>query len=167
MLGGLPADGAAAWHHPCCRLRSVVHHVRAGHSGRISIEIGHFQISPSKVFLPTRGGTPELRCGVRRPILSCINKARGKGDRRAWHGGCFAREQCQRAHLLSRSERSATRNPQLGGGRSLGGIRADGRPQEHPPLVDDVNVLVPIWPGGPWRPPSLAIGPGQEIYLGG
>ena len=64
------------------------------------LEFGHFQIFPIDRFLPTRGGTPELRCGVRSPILSCINKACAKGGRRAWHGGCFAREQLgQRAHL--------------------------------------------------------------------
>ena len=63
------------------------------------LEIGHFQIFLIDGFLPTRGGTAELRCGFGSPILSCINKACAKGGRRAWHGGCFAREQCQRAHL--------------------------------------------------------------------
>ena len=33
---------------------------------------GHFQIFPIDGFLPTRGGTAELSCGVRRHILSCI-----------------------------------------------------------------------------------------------
>ena len=34
-------------------------------------------------------------------------------------------------HVCRRSERSATRNPQLGGGRGLGGIPAEGRPLRH------------------------------------
>ena len=58
------------------------------------------------------------------------------------------------------SEKSATRNPQLGGGRGLGGITAEGRPQERRPLFDDVNVLVPIWLGGRGDRPAFAIGPG-------
>jgi len=45
----------------------------------------------------------------------------------------------------------------------LGGIRADGRPQEHPPLVDDVNVLVPIWLGGRGDRPGFPIGPEQDF----
>ena len=47
----------------------------------------------------------------------------------------------------------------------MGGIRADGRPQEHPRLVDDVNGLIPIWLGGRGDRPAFAIGPEQEIYF--
>ena len=65
--------------------------------------LGTFRFSRSKVFCRPRVGTPELRCGVRRHILSCINEAHQKSDRRAWHGGCFAREQCLRTHVCRRS----------------------------------------------------------------
>ena len=119
------------------------------------LEIGHCQIFPIDRFLPTRGGTAELSCGVRRPILSCINKACAKGGRRAWHGGCFAREQCMWTHVCRRSHRSATRNPQLGGGRGLGGIPAEGRPHEQRPLFGRRQCACTGLAGGPWRPPSL------------
>ena len=119
------------------------------------LEVGHFQIFPIDRFLPTRGGTAELRCGFGSPILSCINKACAKGGRRAWHGGCFAREQCMWTHVCRRSHRSATRNPQLGGGRGLGGIPAEGRPHEQRPLFGRRQCACTGLAGGPWRPPSL------------
>ena len=127
------------------------------------LEIGHFQIFPIDRFLPTRGGTAELRCGVRRPILSCINKACAKGGRRAWHGGCFAREQCMWTHVCRRSHRSATRNPQLGGGRGLGGIPAEGRPHEQHALFGRCQCACTGLAGGPWRPPSLPHWTQQEF----
>ena len=119
------------------------------------LEIGHFQIFPIDGFLPTGVGTGALSCGVRRPILSCINEAHQKSDRRVWHGGCFAREQCMWTHVCRRSHRSATRNPQLGGGRGLGGIPAEGRPHEQHALFGRCQCACTGLAGGPWRPPSL------------
>ena len=113
------------------------------------------RLSRSTVSCRPGGGTAELRCGVRRPILSCINKACAKGGRRAWHGGCFAREQCMWTHVCRRSHRSATRNPQLGGGRGLGGIPAEGRPHEQHALFGRCQCACTGLAGGPWRPPSL------------
>ena len=84
--------------------------------------------------------------------FGCVSSARTFGSVRCLVASCAAFRV-----LLNGNKKNKKKIPQLGGGRSLGGIRADGRPQEHPPLVDDVNVLVPIWPGGPWHRPALPL----------
>ena len=129
--------------------------------------LGTFRFSQSTVSCRPGVVPQTLSCGVRRPYLSCINKACAKGGRRAWHGGCFAREQCQRAHLQSRRERSPTRNPQLGGGRGLGGIPAEGRPHEQHALFGRCQCACTGLTGGPWRPPSLPHWTQQDFYFCG
>ena len=129
------------------------------------LEIGHCQIFPIDRFLPDKSCTLAVSCGVRRPLLLCINEACAKGDRRAWHGGCFAREQCMWTHVCRRSHRSATRNPQLGGGRGLGGIPAEGRPHEQRPLFGRRQCACTGLAGGPWRPPSLPHWTQQDFLL--
>ena len=131
------------------------------------LETGHFQTFPIDRFLPDKPCTLALSCGVRRHLLLCINEACAKGDRRAWHGGCFAREQCMWTHVCRRSHRSATRNPQLGGGRGLGGIPAEGRPHEQRPLFGRRQSACTGLAGGPWRPPSLPHWTQQDFFLCG
>ena len=71
------------------------------------LEIGHFQVFPIDRFLPDKSCTLALSCGFGSPIRVCFNEACAKGDRRAWHGGYFAREQCMWTHVCRRSHRSA------------------------------------------------------------
>ena len=129
--------------------------------------LGTFRFSRSTAFLPDKSCTLAVSCGVRRHLLLCINEACAKGDRRAWHGGCFAREQCMWTHVCRRSHRSATRNPQLGGGRGLGGIPAEGRPHEQRPLFGRRQSACTGLAGGPWRPPSLPHWTQQDFFLCG
>ena len=123
------------------------------------LEIGHFQVFPIDRFLPDKSCTLALSCGFGSPIRVCFNEACAKGDRRAWHGGYFAREQCMWTHVCRRAVTGAP--PEIHSSEG-GGVWAEYLPKaaltSNTLFLDDANVLVPVWLGGRGDRPAFPIG---------
>ena len=139
--------------------------VREGADQKLDLwlEIGHFQIFPSKVFLPDKSCTLAPSIGVPAPLLvlyvSIKHTRRGVAAHNV-EADLHVNNAC--GHTFADAVRGApprTRNPSLGGGAGLGRNTCR-RPlsyeQANDLLLGDANLCACTGlAGGPRRPPRL------------